>query len=37
MGGEISWHVELRVKPGQLGNFRMLTGEMVAMTQRERS
>jgi quinol monooxygenase YgiN len=35
MGGEISWHVELRVKPGQLGNLRTLTGEMVAMTRRE--
>jgi len=35
MGGEISWHVELRVKPGQLGNFRTLTGEMVAATRRE--
>src|ERR1700730_1748492 len=35
MGGEISWRVELRVKPGQLGNFRTLTGEMVAVTRRE--
>jgi quinol monooxygenase YgiN len=35
MAGEISWHVELRVKPGQLSNFRRLTGEMVAMTRRE--
>jgi quinol monooxygenase YgiN len=35
MGGEISWHVELRVKPGQLDNFRTLTSEMVAVTRRE--
>ena len=35
MGGEISWHVELRVKPGQLSNFRTLTGEMVIVTRRE--
>jgi quinol monooxygenase YgiN len=35
MGEEISWHVELRVKPGQLGNFRTLTGEMVTVTRRE--
>jgi quinol monooxygenase YgiN len=35
MGREISWHVELRVKPGQLGNFQTLTGEMVAVTQGE--
>jgi quinol monooxygenase YgiN len=35
MGGEISWHVELNVKPGQLGNFRTLTGEMVAVTRSE--
>lgn len=33
---EISWHVELRVKPGQLSNFRTLTGEMVGATRRER-
>jgi quinol monooxygenase YgiN len=36
MGGEISWHVVLRIKPGQLDNFRTLTGEMVAVTRRER-
>jgi quinol monooxygenase YgiN len=36
MGGEISWHVELSVKPGQLGNFRTLTAEMVDATRRER-
>jgi quinol monooxygenase YgiN len=35
MGGEISWHVELRVNPGQLSNFRTLTGEMVVVTRRE--
>lgn len=35
MGGEISWRVELRVKPGQLGNFQTLTGEMVVVTRRE--
>jgi quinol monooxygenase YgiN len=35
MGGEISWHVDLRVRPGQLENFRALTGEMVAMARRE--
>jgi quinol monooxygenase YgiN len=35
MGGEISWHVELRVRPGQLDNFRTLTAEMVAATRRE--
>jgi quinol monooxygenase YgiN len=36
MAGEISWHVELSVKPGQLGAFRTLTGEMVVATRRER-
>jgi quinol monooxygenase YgiN len=35
MGIEISWHVELRVKRGQLGNFRTLTGEMVAVARGE--
>jgi quinol monooxygenase YgiN len=35
MYGEISWHVELRVRPGQLDNFRALTGEMLAVTRRE--
>jgi quinol monooxygenase YgiN len=35
MAKEISWHVELRVKPGQLGNFRTLTGEMVVATRSE--
>jgi len=35
MAEEISWHVELRVKAGQLENFRALTGEMVAAAHRE--
>jgi len=35
MGTEISWHVKLRIKAGQLGNFRALTGEMVAAAHRE--
>jgi len=35
MGGEVSWQVELAVKPGQLDNFRALTGEMVESTKRE--
>ena len=35
MDKEISWHVELRIKPGQLDSFRALTGEMVAVTRRE--
>jgi quinol monooxygenase YgiN len=29
MGREISWHVELAIKPGELDGFRVLTGEMV--------
>jgi quinol monooxygenase YgiN len=29
MGDQISWRVELAVKPGQLHHFRPLTGEMV--------
>ncbi len=36
MTNEISWHVELTVKPGQLESFRALTGEMVELTRRER-
>src|ERR1700730_301138 len=36
MGGDISWQVELEVKPGQLASFRALTGEMLAVTRRER-
>jgi quinol monooxygenase YgiN len=35
MSSEISRHVELRIKPDQLGNFRTLTGEMVAATRSE--
>ena len=34
---KVSWHVELRIKPGQLDSFRALTGEMVAFTRREAS
>jgi quinol monooxygenase YgiN len=29
MGNQVSWLVELTVKPGQLNSFRALTGEMV--------
>lgn len=36
MDGEIAWRVELRVKSGQLENFRALTAEMVDVTRRER-
>jgi quinol monooxygenase YgiN len=32
---EISWHVDLRVKSGQLGNFRTLTREMVEAARHE--
>jgi quinol monooxygenase YgiN len=35
MGDQISWHVELAVKPGQLENFRALTREMVESTRDE--
>jgi quinol monooxygenase YgiN len=35
MEGPISWQVELTVKPGQLEDFRTLTGEMVAFTKGE--
>jgi quinol monooxygenase YgiN len=35
MSGEISWQVELAVKPGKLDNFRALTREMVESTKRE--
>src|SRR3989442_507266 len=35
MGDEISWRVELAVKPGQLENFLALTGEMVESTRAE--
>jgi quinol monooxygenase YgiN len=35
MNRQISWHVELAIKPGQLESFRVLTGEMVDSTRRE--
>jgi len=35
MKDQISWQVELAVKPGQLENFRALTGEMVESTRHE--
>jgi quinol monooxygenase YgiN len=35
MGDQISWHVELAVKPGQFKNFQVLTGEMVESTRDE--
>jgi quinol monooxygenase YgiN len=35
MGDQVSWRVELAVKPGQLDNFRTLTGEMVESTRNE--
>lgn len=35
MSDQISWHVELRVKPSQLGALRALTSEMVESTKRE--
>jgi quinol monooxygenase YgiN len=35
MEEEISWWVELAVKPDQLANFEKLTGEMVASTRAE--
>jgi quinol monooxygenase YgiN len=35
MNSEISWHVELRIKSGQLDNFRLLTEEMIAFTRQE--
>jgi quinol monooxygenase YgiN len=31
MSDQISWHVELTVKPGQIDNFRALTTEMATM------
>ena len=36
MGDRISWYVELAVKPGQVENFRALTGEMVESAREER-
>jgi quinol monooxygenase YgiN len=35
MSTQISWRVELAVKPDQLGGFKSLTGEMVAHTRNE--
>ena len=35
MTDQISWHVELTVKPGQIGNFRALTTQMVESTRHE--
>ena len=35
MSDQISWHVELAVKPGQIANFRALTTEMVESTKHE--
>ncbi len=35
MGGQVSWHVELAVKPGELENFRALTREMVEYARSE--
>jgi len=35
MGDQISWCVELAVKPGQLDNLQALTGEMVEAARRE--
>jgi quinol monooxygenase YgiN len=35
MGDQISWRVELAVKPGELENFQALTGEMVEATRDE--
>jgi quinol monooxygenase YgiN len=35
MGDQVSWWVELAVKPGELDNFRALTGEMVESTRGE--
>lgn len=35
MESQISWHVELMVKPGQLDDFRTLTSEMVEFAKGE--
>ncbi|MFY9836307.1 MAG: antibiotic biosynthesis monooxygenase [Xanthobacteraceae bacterium] len=35
MSDQISWHVELAVKPGQINNFRALTTQMVESTRAE--
>ena len=36
MGGEISWQVELAIRPGEFDNFRTLTSDMVESTKGER-
>jgi quinol monooxygenase YgiN len=36
MSDEVSWQIELAVKPARLSEFRALTGEMVAATRAER-
>ena len=35
MNRQISWHVELAIKPGRLESFRALTGDMVEAARRE--
>ena len=35
MGDQVSWQVELAVKPGELENFRALTAEMVEFARSE--
>ncbi len=35
MGDQVSWHVELGVRPGKLDRFRALTSEMVESTRGE--
>lgn len=35
MNDEVSWHVELAIKPGKLDEVRSLTGEMVAASSQE--
>ena len=35
MNGQISWYVELVIKPGRLESFRALTGEMVESARRD--
>ena len=35
MGSQVSWRVELAVKPGELENFRALTREMVEFARSE--
>src|SRR4051812_46334317 len=36
MSDEVSWRVELEIKPGQLDRFLLLTGEMVEFARTER-